>query len=133
MDNPDSPPTRTVAAVEQPDATPSSPPIPPPPPVDTAMWLDVAPTPSADDAREELARAAVELAALVDHHRRELADTMAELTRLQRELRAEALAAVQLLRDSEAPPAPTPEIDLTDGRGPRPRRLVPRMGQWGRA
>ena len=40
----------------------------------------------------QLAQAAAELADLVEHHRRELSDTMAELTRLQREMRAETRA-----------------------------------------
>ena len=52
--------------------------------------------------QDDLARAALELSELVEHHRRELADTMAELTRLQRELRAETRAAIDVLRDHAA-------------------------------
>lgn len=55
---------------------------------------DQAPPMTAD----ELARAAAELAALVEHHRQELIDTMAELTRLQRVLRSETRAAIQAIQ-----------------------------------
>lgn len=51
---------------------------------------------------EELALAASELAELVEHHRRELVDTMAELTRLQRVLRAETRAAIEAIRAAAA-------------------------------
>ena len=47
---------------------------------------------------EDLALAALELAQLAEHHRRELSDTMAELTRLQRQVRAETRGAIEELR-----------------------------------
>lgn len=71
----------------------------------TDPGAEASPAPSSGDARpaaamtpEELALAAAELAELVEHHRRELVDTMAELTRLQRVLRAETRAAIEAIR-----------------------------------
>ena len=61
---------------------------------------------------DELAVAAAELAALVEHHRRELVDTMAELTRLQRVIRSETRAAIEAIRaamDGEPASGPSPE------------------------
>ncbi len=49
---------------------------------------------------EEFARLAAEVVALIEHHRDELREAMAELTGLQRTLRAEVRAAVTLLQEA---------------------------------
>ncbi|MFZ4518087.1 MAG: hypothetical protein ACOYOP_06845 [Microthrixaceae bacterium] len=49
---------------------------------------------------EEFARLAAEVVALVEHHRDELRAAMAELTALQRTIRAEVRDAVALLQEA---------------------------------
>lgn len=49
---------------------------------------------------EEFARLAAEVVALIEHHRDELREAMAELTALQRTLRAEVRDAVTLLQEA---------------------------------
>jgi ABC-type transporter Mla subunit MlaD len=93
---------------------------------------------AAQRLHDGLVRSAVELAQLAEHHRRELSDTMAELTRLQRQVRAETRSAIEELRRlatteadrsgaaervaAEDPPGTREAVE------PLPRRLRKRLG-----
>lgn len=68
----------------------------------THMSDDTLPAPGAPTAvdPEEFARLAAEVVALVEHHRDELRAAMAELTALQRTIRAEVRDAVALLQEA---------------------------------
>jgi hypothetical protein len=87
----------------------------------------------------ELVRTAVELAQLAEHHRRELSDTMAELTRLQRQVRAETRSAIEELRHlataevdrsgaADTAVAEGPSGSRDEAAEPLPRRLRRRLG-----
>ena len=89
----------TISAIDQHGTAADADTVRPAPAVAEGLVLDAPPVMTA----EELAHAAAELAALVEHHRQELIDTMAELTRLQRVLRAETRAAIQAIQAATDP------------------------------